>query len=158
VRQIQKCCPKERNGQKSKEEEADGHCQLVCAIRCRGARTRYPIATFINSDKMPSSTGRVPMNELCNKSENAAQKKELDKKAKNERQTDTANLFVQLDAEVLKRDTQSIHSLNSDKLRSSIGRVPNISLLDKSKYAARTKEMAERQRMRGTETKQSYLY
>jgi hypothetical protein len=40
-----------------------------------------------------------PVNELWDKSKNAAQKKEMDREAKSERQMDTAKLFVLLSAE-----------------------------------------------------------
>jgi hypothetical protein len=107
----------------------------------------------LNSNKLPSSLGRVPLNELCDKSKNATQKKERDRKANNERRTDTASLCVLLDAEPQVRDTQSMNSLNSNKLPSSLGRVPLNELCDKSKNAAQKKERdrkAKNERHTGT--------
>ena len=92
----------------------------------------------------PSSVGRAPVNELLDKSKNAAKTKELDKQATNERHQNTAKLLVLLEAEPQARVTQLKHSLNSDKLPSSVGRAPVNEFLDKSKDAAKTKEM-ERQ-------------
>jgi hypothetical protein len=60
----------------------------------------------LNSNKLPSSIGRVPLNELCDKSKNATQKKVMDRKAMNERHTDTINLFVLLDAERHKHESR----------------------------------------------------
>jgi hypothetical protein len=81
------------------------------------------------------------VNELPLKSKNAAQKKEMDRQAKNERHPDTANLLLLLDAEPQGRDTKSIHSLNFIKLPSSLGRVPLNELCDKSNDAAQKKEI-----------------
>jgi hypothetical protein len=69
----------------------------------------------LNSNKLPSSLGRVPLKELCDKSKNTAQKIEFDRKAKNERHTDTANLFVLLDAKRHKHDSrgQNTHSIQT---------------------------------------------
>jgi hypothetical protein len=61
----------------------------------------------LNADRLPSSIGRAPVNELPAKSKDAAQKKEMDRKAKNEKHTETANSFVLLDAMQHKRESRS---------------------------------------------------
>ncbi len=112
----------------------------------------------LNSDRLPSSLGRVPVNELPAKSKDAAQKKGMDKKAKNEIHTETVNLFVLLDVERQARFLQLVKpSLNSDKLPSSLGRIPVNELLDESKNAAQETEMdmTYRQSMRGAGTQWS---
>jgi hypothetical protein len=45
----------------------------------------------------PNSLGMRPVNEFHDKSKYAAQKKEMDRQAKNERHADAADLFVLLD-------------------------------------------------------------
>jgi hypothetical protein len=83
-----------------------------------------PRSKYWRFANLPSSLGMGPVNELPVKSKNAAQKKETDRKAKNERHTEI-DLFVLLNAEPQGEDTQLIHSLNSDNnLPSSCGMGP----------------------------------
>jgi hypothetical protein len=97
----------------------------------------------LNNDILPSSLGRVPVNEFCDKSNDPAQKERngLTTGKQNKRRPNIAKLFMLLDAEPQGRDTKSIHSLNSIKLPSSLGRVPLNELCDKSNDAAQKKEI-----------------
>jgi hypothetical protein len=64
-----------------------------------GISTSHVAKHSLNSDKLPSSLGRAPVNELPAKLSVAVQKKEIDRRVTNERHPDTADLFLLLDAE-----------------------------------------------------------
>ncbi len=63
-----------------------------------------------------------------------------------ERHPNTVKLFVLLETEPQARDTPLIHSLNSDKLPSSLGRFPLNELKPKFNDAAQKKEWIDRQK------------